>query len=143
MIEAASTAPPRGALKIAPIPEPIPNDTARRPSSSDRFNSRVSSEPKPAEICAAGPSRPPDPPDPIVSALAINLTTTARPRIDRGSFSAASIALSVPWPWASGANFATMNADTKAPPKAINTIAHGRLNPGDPDPPPSPMDCGC
>ena len=36
-ISAASTAPPKGALKMAPMPEPIPTDTAMRPSAGDRL----------------------------------------------------------------------------------------------------------
>ena len=85
----------------------MPSDTATRPSSSDRSSRRVSSEPKPAEICAVGPSRPPDPPEPIVTALVMVFTRIARARIARGSVCTASIALSVPCPSASGANFAT------------------------------------
>ena len=94
-------------------------------------------DPKPAEIWAAGPSRPPDPPDPMVSALVMVFTTMARVRMLRGSVCTASIALSVPWPSASGANFATSHADTSAPPQAISGIAHGLSNPGDPGSPPS------
>jgi len=87
---------PRGAAKIAPMPAPIPSATAVRPSSSDRFSRRVSSDEKPAEICAVGPSRPADPPEPIVSALATIFTSTARKRIVRGSPCTASMASSVP-----------------------------------------------
>ena len=62
-------------------------------------------------------------------ALDTIFTATARARIDRGSLCTASIAASVPCPWASGASLATMNADTSAPPKVISGIAHGRVNP--------------
>ena len=39
-------------------------------------------EPKPAPICAIGPSRPPEPPVPSVSALATILTSGTRGRIN-------------------------------------------------------------
>ena len=122
---------------MAPIPDPMPSETAMRPSASDSPNRRVNNEPKPAEIWAVGPSRPPEPPEPIVMALDTIFTATARARIDRGSLCTASIAASVPCPCASGASLATMNADTSAPPKVISGIAHGRVKPREPDPPPS------
>ncbi|CFE53182.1 Uncharacterised protein [Mycobacterium tuberculosis] len=81
---------------MAPMPAPIPSATAVRPSSLDRFSRRVSSEQKPAEICAVGPSRPPEPPEPMVKALATIFTSTARPRMARGSPCTDSIASSVP-----------------------------------------------
>ena len=40
-----------------------------------------SNEPKPAPNCAIGPSRPPEPPVPMVTALAISLTIGTRSRI--------------------------------------------------------------
>lgn len=44
---------------MAPMPEPIPIDTAMRPSSGDRSNNLARSEPKPALIWAVGlPGRP-------------------------------------------------------------------------------------
>ncbi len=78
----------------------------------------------------------------MVSALESILTTTARPRIDRGSVWTASMALSVPWPSASGANRATSVAETRAPPKTMSGIAHGRTNPADPVPPPDSLASG-
>jgi hypothetical protein len=125
-MSAASTAPPSGAEKIAPIPEPIPTETAIRPSSGERSKSLASSEPKPALICAVGPSRPPDPPEPIVSAEAMILTITARRRIPRGSWCTASMAASVPWPSASGATLKTKRPDSRPPSATTNGIAHGR-----------------
>ncbi len=61
----------------------------------------------------------------MVSALAIVFTTIVRPRMARGSVCTASMALSVPCPSASGANFDTSSADTSAPPNVISGIAHG------------------
>ena len=45
---------------------------------------RPRKEPNPALIWAVGPSRPPDPPDPIVIAEATSLTTGIRARMPRG-----------------------------------------------------------
>jgi hypothetical protein len=80
----ASTAPPSGAPKMAPIPDPIPVTTAMRASAGLRSSSLANREAKPALICPVGPSRPPDPPDPMVSAEATILTMTARNRIPLG-----------------------------------------------------------
>ena len=124
------------------MPDPIPIETAIRPSSGDRSRTRVSSEPNPALICAVGPSLPPDPPDPIVSADAMSLITTARSRIFLGFLCTASIAASVPCPSASGAHVKTRNPDASAPRTATNGIAHGLANPADPAAPPSPAGPG-
>ena len=61
----------------------------------------------------------------MVSALEIIFTDTTRARMCRGSVWIASIALSVPWPLASGANLATINADTSAPAVVTSGSAHG------------------
>jgi hypothetical protein len=137
-MSAASTAPPSGAPKIAPMPEPMPTDTAIRPSSADRSSVRASSEPKPAEICAVGPSRPPDPPDPMVTAEAISLTTTALLRIVLGLRCTASMAASVPWPSASGASQNTSTPETNPPAQVRTGISHQCANRALPGPPPSP-----
>jgi hypothetical protein len=121
----------------------MPSATAIRPSSSDRSSRRASNEQKPAEICAVGPSRPAEPPGPIVSALATIFTSTARKRMARGSPCTASMASSVPWPVASGASFATTKAEISAPPVVTNGIAHARRKPESPrTPPPSPTGVG-
>ena len=90
----------------------------------------------------SGPRGRAEPPEPIVSALAIIFTSTTRPRMARGSVCTASMALSVPCPSASGANLATIAADTSAPSVVTNGIAHGRENPGEPGSPPSPWAVG-
>ncbi len=65
---------------MAPMPEPMPIETAMRPSSGERSSTLASSDPNPALIWAVGPSRPPDPPEPMVKAEATILTKTARRR---------------------------------------------------------------
>ena len=60
-------------------------------------------DPNPAPICAIGPSRPPDPPDPIVIGGGDRLHhRDAAPDAARVWWKAA-ITTSVPWPSASGA----------------------------------------
>jgi hypothetical protein len=68
-------APPKGDLKIEPIPAPMPTATAILLSFEESLNTSAINEPKPAPICAVGPSLPPLPPEPIVREEAIALTT--------------------------------------------------------------------
>ena len=81
---------------MAPMPEPMPLATATRLSAGSRSSTLESREPKPALICAVGPSRPPEPPEPMVRAEATIFTTTARKRSPRGLWWTAEIAASVP-----------------------------------------------
>ncbi len=60
------SAPPSGALKIAPMPPATPASIKMRRSRTDNFNNDPNVDPKPAPICAIGPSFPADPPLPIV-----------------------------------------------------------------------------
>jgi hypothetical protein len=50
MISAARTAPPSGAPKIAPMPDPTPLATAIRASEGRRSKRRARNDPKPALI---------------------------------------------------------------------------------------------
>ena len=85
------------------MPAAMPTVTAIRASRASRSSVRPRNDPNPALICAVGPSRPPDPPDPIVIAEATSFTRGIRPRMPRGLWWYAAIAASVPWPSASGA----------------------------------------
>ena len=114
-ISTASTAPPSGARKIAPIPAPMPVLTAIRASRASRSRTRARNEPNPAPIWAVGPSRPPEPPEPMVIADATSLTSGIRARIRRAPWWKAAIAASVPWPSASGANRNTMIPEMRPP----------------------------
>ena len=138
----ASTAPPSGAPKIAPMPEPIPVATAILPSAGSRSRRRASSDPKPALIWPVGPSRPPEPPEPMVSADATILTMTARKRTPRGLWCTAEMAASVPCPCASGAMRKTSTAPSSAPTPAMSGRAHGRAGELDAARPPSPLGVG-
>jgi hypothetical protein len=81
MTSAANIVPANGARKIAPIPEPMPAAISTRRSAGRSRNKLANREPKPAPICAMGPSRPPDPPVPNVKALATIFTNGTRGRI--------------------------------------------------------------
>src|SRR5580704_8303894 len=80
MISAANKVPASGARKIAAIPAPIPAASKTRRSAGRNRRNPPSNDPNPAPICAIGPSRPPDPPEPIVSALATSLMSGTRGR---------------------------------------------------------------
>ena len=71
---------PIGERKIAERPAAIPINTSRRLSLSGRWSSDAYTEPKPAAINAMGPSRPADPPEPIVIADASIFTGATRAR---------------------------------------------------------------
>src|SRR5664280_3167024 len=126
-ISVANTAPPSGAPKMAPIPDPIPAIIAMRASAGLRSSSLASSDAKPALIWPVGPSRPPEPPDPMVSAEATIFTMTVRKRIPLELWWTAEMAASVPWPSASGANRKTRiapEAEGHGTDAAISAVHH-------------------
>ena len=65
---------PIGERKIADSPAAIPIKTNKRRSLSGRCSSDAYTEPKPAAISAVGPSRPAEPPEPMVIADATIFT---------------------------------------------------------------------
>ena len=108
------------------MPAPMPAATAMRRSWASRWSQSPISEAKPAEICAAGPSRPPEPPEPMVMAEATSLIGGMRARMRPHLWWIASMAASVPWPSASGASEKTMRPEIR-PPSAVTTgSSHGR-----------------
>ena len=62
---AANSAPASGARKMAAMPAPMPAAIRMRRSATLSRRRFARSEPKPAPICAIGPSRPPEPPVPM------------------------------------------------------------------------------
>ncbi len=104
----------------------MPVLTAIRASRASRSRTRARNEPKPAPIWAVGPSRPPDPPEPMVIADATSLTSGIRARMLRAPWWKAAIAASVPWPSASGANRNTMSPEMSPPSPTTRGIAQGR-----------------
>ena len=110
---------------------PCRTATAIRASRASRSSRRARYDPNPAPIWAVGPSRPPDPPDPIVIAEATSLISGMRARTRRAPWWKAAMAASVPWPSASGARRNTMIPETRPPSATTNGIAHGRDGVGD------------
>ena len=74
-------APPNGALKIAPIPPAAPQIIAILQSLSLKCSRFINHEPKPAPICAIGPSLLALPPEPIIIEDAIVFTIGTLSRI--------------------------------------------------------------
>ena len=66
----AKSIPAIGALKDAPMAAPAPAATSDLTSSSPSLKLLDTHEPTAAPICTIGPSRPAEPPDPIVTAVA-------------------------------------------------------------------------
>ncbi len=123
---APSSAPPSGARNTAPTPAARPITTAVRAWAGVSRARRAKTEPKAAEIWAAGPSVPAEPPEPMVSAEATIFTIVTRPRMLSGAWCAAAMAASVPCPPASGASQRTRAAAARAPPATTSGTAHGR-----------------
>ena len=107
--------------------------------SGGSLSARAIVEAAPALICAVGPSRPPEPPDPIVIADATSLMSTTRGRMLVGLWWIAEIAASVPCPSASGAKVNTSNPATRPPRPTTSGMAHGRAKSDAGDPVPSPI----
>jgi hypothetical protein len=66
---------------MAAIPAPIPAAISTRRSAGRSPKILANCDPKAAPICAMGPSRPPEPPVPIVIALETIFTIGTRGRI--------------------------------------------------------------
>ena len=113
----AKTAPPRGALKVAAIPAPAPQATSVMIWRSEIRSTWPTVDPMPAPIWAIGPSRPADPPDPIVSAVVIALTRTTRGLMIPFSRATEKITSEIPCPLASRAR-KKISRPTKSPPVA-------------------------
>jgi hypothetical protein len=100
----AKNTPAIGALNVAEIPAAAPHATSSRSWDSVTRASWPSTDPSAEPICTIGPSRPTEPPDPMHSAEASDLTIGTCGRIRPPSRSTASITSGTPWPRASGAN---------------------------------------
>ena len=96
-----------GALKVAEIPPAAPQATMRTSRVEGTRSHCPIEEPSADPICTMGPSRPTEPPVPMQSADASDLTTATlagmRPRLR----ATANITSGTPWPRASGANLVT------------------------------------
>jgi len=121
-----NSAPPSGALNIAPMPAAAPQSIITRLSLSLIFNREAIKEPNPLPICAIGPSRPALPPEPMVMADAIVLTRGTLLLISPLLLWNASITASVPCPSASGAKVYIINPAISPPTAGISASTHKR-----------------
>lgn len=100
----AKNGPANGALKVAAIPPAAPHATSTRSRDSGSRAARPSAEPSADPICTIGPSRPTEPPEPIVNADASAFTTLTCTGIRPPRSATAYITSGTPCPRASGAN---------------------------------------
>ena len=103
MTSRAKITPAIGALNVAATPPAAPQATRLRTRSSDIFIIWPNAEPIVEPICTIGPSRPTEPPVPIDSEEAIDLTRATTGRILPPRRATASITSGTPWPLASRA----------------------------------------
>lgn len=95
------------------------------PPLGDLGRSRPSVEPSAEPICTIGPSRPTDPPDPMVSAEASDLTTATLALIRPPRWATASITSGTPWPRASLANRSTSGPYSSPPTTGASSTKNG------------------
>ncbi len=100
---AANIIPAIGALKVAEIPAAAPQASSKRTRCPEHLRSCPTNEPNAEPICTMGPSRPTEPPVPIVTADASAFTATTRARIMPPRVATDAITSGTPWPRASGA----------------------------------------
>ncbi len=110
---------------MAPTPPAAPASIKSRRSVGGNFKSPPSSEPKPAPICAIGPSWPAEPPVPMVMIEATDLIHGTRARIFPPPRWNARIMASVPCPSASGARLKTNRPEISPPTAGTSTTSHG------------------
>ncbi len=99
----AKITPAMVALLVAAMPPAAPQATESMTRRSGRRNHWASAEPNAEPICTMGPSRPAEPPLPMVRAAARILKTDTRARIRPPSCATASMTSGTPWPLVSGA----------------------------------------
>ena len=99
----AKNTPAIGALNVAEMPPAAPQATSSRSWDSGRRMSWPVIEPSAEPICTIGPSRPTEPPEPMHSAEASDLTIGTCGRIRPPRRLTAYITSGTPWPRASGA----------------------------------------
>ena len=107
--------PAMGALNVAAMPPAAPALTRARSRDLSSFSSWPSDDPAAAPIWTIGPSRPADPPDPMVSAEATVLTRITTGRIRPPVVSMAVMTSGTPCPLASGAKKCTSGPTMRPP----------------------------
>ena len=111
----AKSAPAMGALKVAAMPAAEPHATNVRSRLGETCSTWPTAEPMDEPMCTIGPSRPADPPEPMVSAAASALVTMTRNRMAPPRLATASITSGMPEPFTSGARKATMPPTARPP----------------------------
>ena len=101
MTSTANSAPAMGALNVAAMPAAAPQPTSVRRRRADMPMAWPTRDPMAAPTWMMGPSRPADPPLPIVTAEAIVLAIATRPRILPPASATALMTSGTPWPLAS------------------------------------------
>jgi len=124
----AKSAPPMGALNVAAMPAAAPQPTMVRRWRGGARRIWPMVEPMAEPICTIGPSRPTDPPEPMVTAEATVRTATVRDRMTPPRTAAASITSGTPCPLASRGNSVTRGPTIRPPRAGIRSRAYqGRL----------------
>ena len=103
MTSSAKTAPARGAWNVAAMPAADPHEASRTTRETGMCSHDAMVDPSDAPTCTIGPSRPAEPPEPIVRAEARIFTNATRPGIRPPFRRTASITSGMPWPFAEGA----------------------------------------
>jgi hypothetical protein len=117
MISTAKSAPAIGPLKVAAIPAAAPQPTRVRSWRGGAFNKRPSQDAAAAPIWTIGPSRPTEPPDPIVIADTSVFRPSTRRRIVPPCRATASMTSGTPGPRASRPK-SVISVPTMRPPSA-------------------------
>lgn len=132
MTSTENSAPAMGALKVAAMPAAAPQPTSVRRRRLDMPIAWPTRDARAAAIWTMGPSRPADPPLPMVTADAMVLAMATRPRILPPSSATAFITSGMPWPLASETRKVVMRP-TRSPPnagtRAIFQAGTSRRNP--------------
>ena len=121
----AKMTPASGALNVAAMPPAAPQATSSFIRSSDSLVSRPRVEPSADPICTIGPSRPTEPPEPMVSAEASVLTTATLGLIRPPRWATASITSGTPCPRASFANRLTSGPYSSPPMTGTTSTKNG------------------
>ena len=103
----AKNTPASGALNVAAMPPAAPQATSTRIRPSGTLSAEPSVEPRAEPICTIGPSRPTEPPPPMHSAEASDLTTATWGLMRPPCRATANMTSGTPWPRASRAKKCT------------------------------------
>ena len=103
----AKNGPASGVLKVAEMPPAAPQANSNRTRAVSNRSHWATPDPTAEPICTIGPSRPTEPPPPMHSAEASDLTNATFGAIRPPRIDTAYMTSGTPWPRASGANRCT------------------------------------